>query len=142
MATTDPIRVDGLKEFGQNLKRIDNELPKAVRLAANEAANVIVDDVRPRIPLGPAAGGHARSSVKAKSTRTLGRVQAGSKKYPYFGWLEFGGRVGPNRSVRRPYRREGRYLWVSFARNYDTVHDRLIAELLAVARRGGVEVDE
>lgn len=137
----DPIKIDGLAEFTRNLKKLDKDLPKAVRLAANEAADLIVTQARPRVPSGPGRGGHAKSSVKAKSTRTAARVSGGGKKFPYYAWLDFGGRVGRNRSVRRPFLKEGRYIWKAFADNRGKVEETLAEALVEVARSAGVEVD-
>lgn len=138
----DPIRIDGLAQFGRNLRTINADLPKAIRLAGNEAANLIVDDARPRVPTGPGKGGHAKSSIKARSTRTAARVSEGGKRFPYMPWLDFGGRVGPGGSVRRPFIKEGRYIWRSFADNSERVRERLEAALVDVARQSGVEVDQ
>lgn len=141
MPTVEPIKIDGLGQFARNLRTLDNELPKALRQANNEAANVVVEYARPKVPLGPNAGGHARSSLRARSIRTAVRVSAGGKRYPYYPWLDFGGRVGRNRSVRRPFLRQGRYIWAGFSENYETVWRTLHDALIDVARRAGVEVD-
>lgn len=136
----DRIKVEGLREFSRGLRRMDNDLPKGLRLAGNAAAQLVVDTARPRVPVGPGRGGHARSSVKAASTRTAARVQGGGKRYPYYPWLDFGGRVGRNRSVRRPFLREGRYIWAAFADRRAQVQDVLQDELVKVARSAGLEV--
>lgn len=137
----DPIKIKGLAEFQRNLKKLDKDLPKALRLAGNEAAELIVSKARPLVPTGPGRGGHAKQSIKAKSTRTAARVSGGGKRYPYYGWLDFGGRVGRDRSVRRPFLKDGRYIWKAFANNRGKVEETLEDALLEVARSAGVEVD-
>jgi hypothetical protein len=139
VALIDPIRVDGLREFSAGLKRLDKDLPKGLRLAGNAAANIVVAEARPRVPIGPGAGGHAKSSVKAASTRTAARVSAGGTRYPYYAWLDFGGRVGPAKSVKRPFLREGRYIWRAFADRRTDIEQTLHTELLAVARGAGMD---
>lgn len=134
----DPIRVDGLKEFSRNLKRLDADLPKALRVALNDAVDIVVDDARPRIP---SKSGRARRSVKARSTRSAARVVGGSKSVPYYSWLDFGGRVGRNGSVRRPFLKDGRYIYRAFFSNHDRFQDALEKALLDVARKAGVEVE-
>lgn len=141
MATVDPIKIEGLSEFVRNLKKLDSDLPKAARLAGNEAANLIVGVAKPKVPRGPGRGGHAANSVKAKSTRTAARVAGGGKKYPYYGWLDFGGAVGRNRSVTRPFLKSGRYIWAAYDAHSDDVYKRLAGALVDVARQAGVEVD-
>lgn len=136
----EPIKINGLAEFSRNLRKIDKDLPKAIRLAANEAADLIVAQARPRVPTGPGKGGHARSSVRAKSTRTSARVAGGGKKYPYYAWLDFGGKVGKNRSVRRPFIKEGRYIWKAFVDQKSKIEGVMTESLIEVARSAGVEV--
>jgi hypothetical protein len=136
----DPIRIEGLKEFQRALKGMSPELPKGLRLAANSAAELVVKDAKPKVPIGPAKGGHAADSVKAASTRTAARVQGGSKKYPYYPWLDFGGGVGPRKSVKRPFLRRGRFIWNSYAENQDKVQAQLSAALSQVAVDAGLEV--
>lgn len=131
------IRVTGLKEFNRNLRAMDRDLPKGLRLAGNAAAQIVVDTARPRVPRRT---GRAAGSVKAASTRTAARVSGGGPRVPYYPWLDFGGRVGRNRSVRRPFLKEGRYIWAAFADRRGVVQDTLRDELVKVARGAGIEV--
>lgn len=137
---TEPLRIDGLKQFTKNLKTLDSELPKAVRVALNASADAVIDRARPRIP---SRRGRARKSVKAKSTRTLARVAGGSRQAPYYPWLDFGGRVGPKRSVSRPFKKQGRYLYKSYGELRDSGEfEEILSEALAdVARSAGIELD-
>lgn len=141
MTTPEPIKIDGLREFTRNLKKIDGDLPKGVRLAGNKAAELIVQTAKPRVPRGPGKGGHAVSSLKARSTRTAARVAGGGKRFPYYAWLDFGGRVGRNRSVKRPFFKSGRYIWKAYDEQSQRVYDTFEQALIDVARQAGVEVD-
>lgn len=136
----DAIAITGLNEFVRNLKRLDADLPKAVRRAFNTAADVVVADARPRIPrlTGTAAG-----SVKARSTQTAARVVGGGPKAKHYPWLDFGGRVGKGRSVRRPFLKEGRYIYAAyFAKRDSGQFEQVMTEaLLDVVHSAGFEVD-
>lgn len=138
MATIEPIRITGLAEFNRNLRKLDADLPKALRLAHNEGAQIIVDYAAPRVPR---KSGRAAGSVKARSTRTESRVQGGSKRANYYAWLDFGGKVGPRKSVHRPFIKEGRYLYPALSASYDQFAELLAEKLIEVARQAGVEVD-
>lgn len=137
MATIEPIKIAGLAEFNRNLRKLNSDLPKALRIAHNQAAQIVVDYAQARVP---SKSGKARRSVKAKSTRTESRVSGGSKTVPYYPWLDFGGRVGPRRSVRRPFEKGGRYIYPGYHKNVDRVEEVLVEALLDVARQAGVEV--
>lgn len=137
---TDPIKIEGLTEFRRNLKTLNSDLPKALRLAFNSAADVVVNEARPRVP---SKSGRAKGSVKARSTQTLSRVSGGGGRAPYYPWLDFGGRVGKGGSVRRPFLREGRYIYNAYFKNRDSgkFQETLSKALIDVARQAGIEVD-
>lgn len=138
MATIEPVKIEGLAEFNRNLKKLSADLPKALRLAHNEAAQLIVDYAKPRVPRKT---GRAAGTIKARSTRTESRVSGGSKRVPWYGWLDFGGRVGRKRSVARPFIKEGRYLYPALSANYDKFAQLLTDALVDVARQAGIEVE-
>lgn len=141
MAATEAIRIAGLREFSRDLKRLDADLPKALRLALNEAAKLVVDDAQPKVP---SRSGRARKSMRAASTRTAVRVRAGGKRAPYYPWLDFGGRVGRRQTVQRAVFKEGRYLYKSYfgLRGQGAFGEVLQDALLDVARQAGVEVQQ
>jgi hypothetical protein len=136
----DAITVEGLAEFSRNLRKLDSELPKALRLALNEAADLVVNEARPGIP---SRTGRARRSVRKASTRTAVRVRGGGNRAAYYPWLDFGGRVGKGRSVSRPFLTEGRYIYAGYFRLRDSGEFQkvLTAGLLKVAAQAGVVVD-
>lgn len=137
MALVEPIKISGLSEFNRNLRRLNADLPKALRLSHNEAATVVVDWAKPRVPVD---SGRAARSIKAASTRTESRVRGGSKSVPYYPFLDFGGRVGPNRSVRRQFYSDGRYLYPGLVATRDQVHEIMVRNLIRVAEAATFEV--
>lgn len=134
----DPIRIDGLAQFSRNLKKLDADLPKAVRIALNEAADVIVGYAKPKVPR---RSGKAQASIKARSTRTAVRVQGGSSRVPYYPWLDFGGRVGRKKSVKRAFLKEGRYIFAAYFDHGDEFGEVLSRSLVDVVRQAGFEAD-
>jgi hypothetical protein len=138
VALVEPIRIAGLAEFNRNLRKLSADLPKSLRMAHNEGANLIADTARPKVA---SRSGRAAKTVKAKSTRTESRVSGGSVRAAYYAWLDFGGRVGVRKSVHRQFYSSGRYLYPSLAEKHDDLAVLLEHSLLAVAREAGVEVD-
>lgn len=132
------VQIDGLNQFVRNLKKLDADLPKALRVAFNDATNLVIDYAKPRVPRRT---GRAQASIKARSTRTAARVAIGGNRAPYMPWLDFGGRTGPNRSVVRPFLKEGRYLYKALAVKRPQLQEALEKALLDAARSAGVEVD-
>jgi len=133
------IKVTGLKEFSRSLRKIDSEAPKQLRLLGNRIAQVVVREAQTKIPSGPPARGHVSSSIRASSTRTAVRVSGGGKRFPYYGWLEFGGAVGIKKSVRRPVKKEGRYIWPAFVANKARLQADLRTGLVETAKSAGFE---
>lgn len=136
----DAIKIDGLAQFSRNLKKLDADLPKALRIAFNEAADLVVNDAVPSIPK---KSGKAARSVKARSTRNAVRIAGGGNRAPYYPWLDFGGRVGKNRSVKRPFYSDGRYIYESYfkLKASGDFEEALTKALLGVAAEAGVVVD-
>lgn len=133
----EPIQIDGLREFASAVKKMDGDRAKMIRTALNEASNIIIDHARRDIPRRT---GRAAASLKGQSTRVLARVRAGSSRAPYYPWLDFGGRVGRNRSVKRPFYKKGRYIWKAYSDHHDEVIDAMQGALVGVVRGAGVEV--
>lgn len=131
------IKIDGLAAFSRNLKKLNGDLPKALRLALNEASGVVVDEAVRRIPTRT---GRAKASLKAKSSRTESRIGGGGNRAPYYAWLDFGGRTGRRRSVERAFLPEGRYIYASLADKRSEFDAALSDALLRVASSAGVEV--
>lgn len=133
-----PIEIEGLREFQAALKQMDGESQKQIRVALNSVADVVTQGAARRVPTRTGA---AKASLKSQSSQREAKVLGGSKKVPYYGWLDFGGRVGRNRSVKRPFVRSGRYLWPTVAANRTTLTAALQEALVRLARDAGLEVE-
>lgn len=132
----DAIRITGLNEFVRGLKRINSDIPKILRVAFNEAGGTIVTEARAGVP---SKTGRARASVRAQSTQKAFRITGGSKKVPYYPWLDFGGSTP--RGGRRPFLKDGRYIYASYFKHRDELGGLLEKALIDAARAAGVEVD-
>lgn len=132
------VSIDGLAEFNRGLRKLDSEAPKGLRIALNSAADVLIARTQPLIPRRT---GRAAKSLVARSTRTSARVAVGGRRAPYYPWLDFGGKTGRNKSVDRPFYREGRYLYPTLRRVRPEIERQLGQALVAVARDAGLDVD-
>lgn len=133
-----PIKINGLKELSRQLKAAPGEAEKMIKPALNEAAQIIVNVARPKIPT---LTGAARSSLSVKSTARESRVQAGGTKAPYYPWLDYGGKIGRNGSISRPFDKGGRYIYPAYAQEHANIMrllEQRIAEAVAAA---GLDVE-
>ncbi len=133
----EPIKITGLDEFRRNLRALNTNLPKGLRLAGNQAAQLVVDWAQPKVP---SDRGRARKSLRAASTQNKSRVLGGGKRAPYFAFLDFGGRVGRKRSVRRHYVADGRYIFPGYRATKEDVNRVLVAALIGVAESADLDV--
>jgi hypothetical protein len=132
------IRVTGLAELNRALRQLDKDAPKRLRVAFNDAAELLVSRARPKVP---SRSGNARASMKAKSTRTMARVSVGGTKARYYPWLDFGGKTGIGGSVVRPFFKEGRYVYPTLREIRPDILANLEQGLRDVVRSTGMDVD-
>jgi phage gpG-like protein len=132
------IEVKGLSELQASLRRIDADMPKALRLVLNDAAELVLDWARPRVP---SRTGRARGSMKARSSQRESRVAIGGRAAPYAPWLDFGGQGRrKGRPPRRPFMSEGRYVYRGLAVKRQDVQHLMEQGLNDVARGAGLDV--
>jgi len=133
----EPIRINGLRDFQKALKDMDGEAQKQLRVVLNSAADTIAAGAARRVPRRT---GRAAGALRAQSSQREAKVIGGSGRAPYYGWLDFGGRVGIGHSVSRPFVRSGRYMYPTYAANTDTIHKALAEGLADLARHAGLTV--
>ena len=138
MPLVEPIRIEGLRDLQKAMRQASEGSQKQLRVVFNEAAETVAGGARSRVPRGPS--GAARASLKPMSGQREAKVVAGGKKAPYYPWLDFGGRVGRNRSVERRFIDGGRYLYPSWSANRKSILVALAESVARVARDAGLEV--
>jgi hypothetical protein len=116
---------------------MDGESQKQLKVALDGAATTVAMAAARRVPRKT---GKAAASVRARSSQREARVMGGSKKVPYYGWLDFGGRIGRDKSQRRPFVAGGRYMYPAFSANRDPIYAALQKSLAELARKAGLEV--
>lgn len=139
MSTVEPIKISGLREFQAALKAMDGESQKKLKVALDEASRTVAQGAARRVPHKT---GRAAASLRAQSSQREAKVVGGSKKVPYYGWLDFGGRIGRNKSQRRPFVQGGRYMYPAFSANRESIHKALDKSLKELVRAAGLEVTD
>lgn len=137
MPLVEPIRIENLRELQAAMRRASEGSQKQLRVVFNAAAETVAGGARRRVP---SRTGRARASLKAMSGQREGKAVGGGGKAPYYGWLDFGGRVGRRRSVERRFVEGGRYLYPSYVANRRSILESLAEAIAAVARDAGLDV--
>lgn len=135
------IQIHGLAEFRKALLRLDKEWSATAGLkrVGDEAAGLVVGWARPRVPFRT---GRAQRSVRATSSATAAQVTGGGVRVPWYPFVDFGGRVGRKRVVRRAFVPEGRYIYPGYAAVRPEVEARLAEGLLRTIRSVGWDVTD
>lgn len=131
------VTVEGLREFQAGLRRMDAKLPRQLRIVLNDAGQIVVRTAQPMVPR---RSGRAAASIKMASGQREARIKAGGGRVPYFAWLDFGGAVGRRNSVRRPFVKQGRYLYPAYRGNEARVLSEMQEGIVTLARTSGVAV--
>lgn len=107
----DAIRVEGLKELHNSMKKLNSDLAKQLRLVNKTAAQLVADNAAERVPV---LTGRLKKSIKALGQARSATVKEGSAKIPYAGFIDFGGTINfktSSRVIERPFIKEGRILF-------------------------------
>jgi hypothetical protein len=136
VSTVEPIQVQGLREFQAALKAMDGNSQKKLKVVLDEASVTVARGAARRVPTKT---GRAGASLRAQSSQREAKVVGGSGKVPYFGFLDFGGRVGRHKSVARPFVKSGRYMYPAFSANRESILRALQDGIVSLAREAGLE---
>lgn len=129
------ISVSGLAEFQKALRDMDKALPKQLRVALNQAAELVINYAKPKVPT---RSGRAARSLKVRSSQKQARIAAGGRTAPYYPWLDFGGTTP--QGGRRPFYTQGRYVYPALAANRDEIQKVLEVALTDLAKNAGLDV--
>ncbi|HEX7277779.1 MAG TPA: hypothetical protein VF244_10435 [Acidimicrobiales bacterium] len=132
------VEIDGLKDFQKALRAMDGESQKQLRVVFNRAADIVVDTAQPWVPRRTGA---AAKTVRKASDQRSAAVKFGGPKAPYYPWLDFGGKVGRGDSIVRPFKKEGRYVYVALRKKYPEIRKALSDGLRELAESVGLGVD-
>ena len=130
------VEVDGIPHVLACLAALDHTVDTRADEVIKDTAETVASRTRALMPVGPVPHGHARSSVEVVRTEGLAAtVSEGSARFPYVGWLEFGGHVGRRHAVTRQWIPRGRYLFPSLS----TVRPGLTPQMHEAMRRAARE---
>lgn len=132
------VKIEGLRDLNRSLKQLEPETAKQVKAVLNDAAQIVVNTARPRVP---SLTGAARASIVVRSTARESRVRVGGPKAPYYPWLDFGGATGRHKSARRPFLKHGRYLFPAAADQAENIQRILQKRLSAIITAAGLHPD-
>lgn len=122
------VQVRGLDGFMHEASIAEDRLTDDIPALLKELASETADDARSRARRGKKTG---RSM---NSIRALGPVVRAGDDVPWYGFADFGGRVGRNRSIYRTYIKGGRWLYpavrdVGVIKRAEKVVDKATREL-------------
>jgi hypothetical protein len=122
------VRARGLDGFRHDLEVSRDRLIDGTRSLMSELADETADDARDRARRGQKTG------ASMNSIRAMGPVVRAGDDVPWYGFADFGGRVGRKRSIIRKYIKGGRWLFpavrdVGVIRKGEAMVDKATKEL-------------
>lgn len=136
MADESGIVVEGLRELQATLRAVSNDLPRELRKAHKEAAETARDAARSR---APRRSGRLVNSIAARAEQRSASVKGGGARVPYFGFIDYGGSVGRNNSVHRPFIRTGRIIYPAVAEKRADIFGNYERAINALLREAGLQ---
>jgi len=130
------VEVRGIRELSRAFKRVDAELPKEMKAAFLRIAGTVADVARGKVPV---ISGKAASSIKPRASARGASIVFGGTVAEYYPWLDFGGRVGRNKSIVREVIPGGRYVYPAIASQKDETAAAVEKAVDQVARHAGFE---
>lgn len=88
------VQVTGLRELRSALRQVDRSILPELRDGLKSAVDIIGAEVRATVPKKT---GRAAASVRAVASGNTIYLKAGGARVPYYGWLEFGGKLPDKR---------------------------------------------
>ncbi len=134
------VRVTGNDELARKFRAAARDLPETTDRIGLDVADMVAAAARRRVPLGPGANGHVRTSIEGRVVAGLPSVSGGGGRFPYFGWLEFGGHVGIRNSVFRTRAADGRYIYPTTFAMRPQIEDEMADGVQGLLRRHGIGV--
>lgn len=133
------VRIEGLRELRRTIRQIgDTELKDGMKNAHKRAADLVAKDAASRAPVKTGA---LKESIKSLGSQREAKVKGGKKKVPYFGFIDFGGTIKQtNRTISRPYMREGRMLYPALAAKRRQIAEEYSKEVETIFRSFGYRV--
>jgi hypothetical protein len=142
------VQVRGIREVQAAFRKVDKDLPKALRPEFLEVARSVVRGVQQKMPWRT---GRAIRSVKPRASQRGAAIAVGGTAAPYYPWLDFGGTTGKGHrpgqrfsgSVVRPWMGspgDGRYLYPTISEQTEDIEKAAEDAVLKVARSAGLEV--
>ena len=136
------VDVDGIPHVQAMLTALGEASERQLHASCTDSAEQVASHTRTLIPLGPVGGGHARSSVAVDHQPGRGAgVTEGSARFPYVGWLDFGGRVGRRKTAHRQWIKGGRYLFRAYAAHKPAIEPGMHVNLRQACRETGWNPD-
>jgi hypothetical protein len=145
------VEVIGLRDVRNAIKAAEAEAPQELKKVMREAAELVVEKIRPQVPRGKT--GKAARSYKAKPQTAGASIGFGGRAAEYAPWLDFGGTVGKGHIPGRPYSgsvvREylgrpygvGRYLYPTIEETIEDVQDLVVEGLQRVITQYGMKIE-
>jgi hypothetical protein len=138
-ATSQGVRVTGLKELNKALKALGPDVQKELKAANFEVGSMVAGDAQ---SIAQGLGGVAAKvapTIKATKTQAGAAVSLGGAAYPFAAGAEFGGQGRPTTQQFKPHLgRTGYFVYPSIRQNADEIESTYVERLDDIMRKNGM----
>lgn len=137
MVVETKVRILGLRELQSAFKKVDSDIPKELKTSFLRIATDVAGKAAAKVPHRT---GRAASSIRPRASQRGAGIAFGGSAAPYYPWLDFGGRVGRNKSIYRDLVVGGRYIYPTIAEEKDAIEKAAEDAVESAAHSAGFEV--
>jgi hypothetical protein len=165
MAGALSIRIDGIEDVVASMRAMDRGLPREMAREMGFEAQEIVGKIKRSIPSDSGrAAASVRTTQRANRSGVSVFVKGGGARVPYFGWLDFGGKlpdkrpntkkalswpglVGPKgqpkgvlyaKGAERTKLKDGRYIYPAIRRHRGELEQAMVDAVDRAKQRAGL----
>lgn len=131
------VEIRGLNEVAGAFRRVNADAPAALKSEYSAVAGRVASRAA---GLVPKLTGRAAGSLKPRASARGAAIVAGGSAAEHYPWLDFGGRVGRQKSVLRDHVTGGRYIYPTIAAEGDNIKRGTEEAIVNAARKSGFEV--
>lgn len=130
------VEIRGGRELARAFKQLETGLDKELRLAFKEIARFVANRAASKVER---LTGRAAASLKPRATSSGAGIAFGGSAAEHYPWLDFGGRVGRNRSIVREIVPGGRYVYPTIGESKEEIGQMADDAIRTVAKRADFE---
>lgn len=133
------MELHGVRELQRAFKQVGGGTETNLKAEFFNIARSVAISAQAKVPHRT---GRAADSIKPRSTNRGGSIAFGGRAAEYMPWLNFGGRVGRNRSIFRELVKPDRYIYTTISEHREETAKAADQAIERAAKSAGFETHD